>query len=250
MVTKSWPATTITFPRSTTFSTRRPVSCFAPSRVQVAPPSVLRSRPVSALPLPKLLTSPMPAISTLWSATVGSNWRALIDAGPMFTSGVQLGLAAVALSVLKMPPFTVPTHITSWLVGCGRTTSTAPATGLFWATMPSTIPFCAGAGPWGMNCGAPNGTAPNVRSLALKLLPSVIRFETRKPGVMPAAIAALSTAACTWAISWAAVVLLVVSLLSMEALRVANALPLRSPPASPTRVSTWTPASAPLKVTE
>jgi hypothetical protein len=78
--------------------------------VQVAPPSVVRRRPARLLPTPpKLLKRPMPATSVWPVASVGSNSRAPMElAAWVSVSGVQLGVAAVALVVFQMPPLTLP----------------------------------------------------------------------------------------------------------------------------------------------
>src|SRR5262245_62062405 len=77
---------------------------------QLSPPSVVRNIPARGPPFrPKLLNRPIPATSVWWFTSVGSNSNAPIESdGKLSVNGFQLGLAAVALLVLQIPPLTAP----------------------------------------------------------------------------------------------------------------------------------------------
>src|SRR3954467_6246935 len=106
------------FPRGATATISRPVKLLF-NVVQVAPPSVVFSSPVYEPPSkPSLLKVPTPATSVLLVASVGSNLSAPIESDPCWSvSGVQVGLAAVALVVFQIPPFTAATYTVLGSVG-------------------------------------------------------------------------------------------------------------------------------------
>src|SRR5262249_27391852 len=93
-----------------TLRMRWPAKVSRASSVQVAPPSMERARPTPGLPYAKkLLVLPVPANSVL--GFTGLNARELMEISGSWqpVSGVQAGLAAVALVVFQTPPFTDPT---------------------------------------------------------------------------------------------------------------------------------------------
>jgi hypothetical protein len=108
----------------------------------------VRSRPARTPPSSKNeLKLPNPASSVLAVASPRSRAIAPIDRdGWKSVSGVQLGLAAVALVVRQMPPLTAPTKKTLAFDGCGTTTWIAPATLLLGGRF-STCASMFGAGP-------------------------------------------------------------------------------------------------------
>src|SRR5262245_58015908 len=172
----------------------RPPSAVEPSCVHVAPPSAVRTTPVNGLPTDlKLLRLAIPATTVFRVVSVGSNAIAPIDElGPPSRSEFQVGLAAFPFCVFQMPPLTVPTQNVFAFAGSESTACIAPATGRLSTpapVMPATWPPVTGAGPCATNCGAPKGTDP-----ATNVPPLGIRVDARNPGVIPAAIAAASTA--------------------------------------------------------
>src|SRR6266851_2333763 len=197
----------------------------------------------------------MPATGVLLVLSVGSSASAPMEAAMPLRSGVQCGLgglAVLASVVFQMPPLTVPIHIVFGALDRVTIAETAPATGDDCACMPATCPFWIGAGPWATKLGAPKGT-----TFAVTVAPLAIRSVTwkagtpgwwLKPGVIPAATAALSTATCT-SFARAANGFAAVALPALAATRTsvsdAKALVLVSLPASPTRESTCFPRSAP-----
>src|SRR5205823_4420225 len=123
----------------------------------VVPPSRELKRPASVPCAPSELSEPVPASSTC--AFWGSKSSALIDSdGGKSVSGVQVGLAALALAVRQMPPLTVPANSVSELVGCGSTTCTAPEMALPGARL-VTAPCSTGPPPCASHLTAPSDNA-------------------------------------------------------------------------------------------
>jgi hypothetical protein len=102
----------------TMLAMRLPANVAAATTVQVAPPSVERATPKPGLPLKlKELVLPVPANRVLESTGLIAN--ELIDSAGscVSVSGVQVGVAAVALEVFHTPPLTVPTKTMSAEMG-------------------------------------------------------------------------------------------------------------------------------------